>query len=362
VTFDWRDKEKFAALYTETGSVQKMATYLNRHGVEVSPSTINNWRILHGIQVANENYRQLPMPVPGASEDRSPVLKELLHYLRTRTAPEGRLPKAMVTDRKYAIEVVGSDLHAPFQHDGAWEVFLASVEKLKPEGVTLAGDVLDRNQISRYTRKPSAMRPVQDDLDWASTNVFARVNAVAPDARRTLILGNHEYGRWLRYIYERVPELETLRVLDFSRLLGLEQLGWGFEPDGYELVDGLSIDHGDRHTNQIGGGSAMSARKEMIDTGISGVTGHTHHLGMFWRNDNAGYRVHLECGCLCDQDKMRDAFVTANKRGLKREDWHLGFAIIYYHPNGQSFSIEPVSILTRGKKTWAIVSGEEVMA
>jgi hypothetical protein len=359
----WKDRDKLAELYVRLGSTARVASYFQQQGLQVSSGTINNWRIKFSIPIANESYATRD----DKSYDIEPIeptentsFRELLDYLRNRPVPIGRGSRVKPSKGKYATELVGCDLHAPFHHEGAWEVFLAAAEKLQPDGVTLNGDTLDLNQLSRFTKKPTAIRQVQADLDWARENVFARVNAVAPLARRTCVLGNHEYERWLRYLYERVPELATLRALDLEGLLGLTEMGWRYEPDGYDLIDGFDVEHGDRHTSMIGGGSAMSARKEMIDTGTSGVTGHTHHLGMFWRNDNAGYRVRLEGGCLCDQDKMREAFVTARKRGRKREDWHLGFAIVYYHPDGEAFSIEPVSIIDNGRRTFAVVAGEEI--
>jgi len=104
----------------------------------------------------------------------------------------------------------------------------------------------------------------------------------------------------------------------------------------------------------------MSARKEMIDSGISGCSAHTHKLGKFYRYDMASYRVWCECGCLCDQDKMRDARVTARKHGHKREDWHLGFAIVYHRAGGEAFDIKDVPILQSGRRTFCIINEEEI--
>jgi hypothetical protein len=57
---------------------------------------------------------------------------------------------------------------------------------------------------------------------------------------------------------------------------------------------------------------------------------------------------------------MRDAGVTARKRGLKVEDWALACTIVYYNPKGESFKIEPVPIIDSKGRTYAIVNGEEI--
>jgi hypothetical protein len=286
----------------------------------------------------------------------------LLEYLRSRRVPEGAPPKVKVNGSGYATELVGCDLHYPHHHRAAWEVFLGACEHIQPQGVTLNGDSLDLAQLGRYARDPRTFTPVQNDIDQCR-ELLARVPAAAPDARCTLVMGNHEWGRFENYLWTRCPELASLRCLDLESLLGLDELGWRYAKDGYWLIpDVLVLDHGSRHTNSLGGGSAQTARKEMLDIGTSGVTGHTHKLGMFWRQDGIGYRVWAEGGCLCDQDRMRAAGVTARKRGPSREDWHLGFLKVDYKPGGDAFTVTPIPILSNERRTFAIIDGEEISA
>jgi len=180
-----------------------------------------------------------------ALAQRDDTARELLDYLKTRPAPTGRPSRAAPTERRYVREIIGCDLHAPLHHEAAWEVFLATCERLQPEGVTLDGDVLDLNMVSRFVKRPRAVRQLQADLDWARENVFARVNAAAPDATKTFVLGNHEGPRWERYLWERCPEIAELRCLEMEALLGLTELGWHYEPDGYDLIpDVLTVQHG----------------------------------------------------------------------------------------------------------------------
>lgn len=363
-TFDHRDPVQFRAMYQWAGSNIALSRAMRQEGRSLSESTLNYARKQHGIGIANPQYAaRFGQPSETEQTDsKAQAVRELTEYLKSRPQPTGRPPRAKGADRRYQREIIGCDLHAPLHHEAAWEVFLATCERLQPEGITLNGDVLDLAMISRFVKRPRAVRQLQADLDWAREHVFARVNAAAPSATKTMVLGNHEGERWERYLWERCPEISELRCLAMEALLGLSELGWHYEPDGYELIaDTLVIDHGDRHTSALGGGSAMSARKEMIDTGLSGVSAHTHKLGKFYRNDNAGYRVWLEGGCLCDQAKMREHRVTARKRGPKLEDWHLGFAIVYHHPEHDAFDVKDVPVLTSRRRTFCIVGGEEIV-
>lgn len=361
-TFDYKDPVQLKAMHDWAGSYYKLCFRMNMAGRAISDATLSYQGRKNGMTRGTPGAL-LPVgePVshqPKVNEDSA---KELLAYLRNRSVPRVKQVKAKDSGQRYLTEVIGFDLHAPLHHEGAWEVFKKAIERLQPDGVTLGGDVLDLAQISRFVKKPSAVRQLQADLDWARDNVFGPINEIAPKARRTMILGNHEGERWENYLWSRVPEIAELRCLDMGALLGLDELGWCYEPDGYELIpDTFMVEHGDRHTNTLGGGSAQSARKEMIDTGLSGASGHTHHMGKFWRYDNAGYRVWTEGGCLCDQIKMREHRVTARKRGGKREDWHLGFLVIYYSTEHESFEVVDVSILQSHKRTFAVLHGEEI--
>jgi hypothetical protein len=145
-------------------------------------------------------------------------------------------------------------------------------------------------------------------------------------------------------------------------VLGLTEMGWIWQPYEYWPTDQLCVYHGDRHTSMLGGGSAMSARKESIDMGVSTVTGHTHHAGAFFRQDRAGYRVSYEIGMLADWRKMQAAHVTTRRTPTKCEDWHLACALIRYRPQHSAFRVELIPIVDDGHRTFCIWQDSEVVA
>lgn len=362
--FDYRDRQHLAAMYYWAGSCNALSEYLGRCGVNVSPGTLNKWRKKLGIPIAQDSYRERGEEVNLSPEASDESVYALLDYLKNRTVPKGRKSRAKPRKGDYLVEVIASDIHYPHHHEAAFEVFLSLLETIQPDGLSLNGDTFDFAQLGRYVQNPENIRGVQTDIDGCREEVFARINAALPeDASRTVIMGNHEYNRWVNYLWTRCPEVASLRVLDLETLLGLDEMGWAYERDGYWLLpDTLVVDHGDRHSNNLGGGSAMSARKEMLDVGTSGITGHSHHAGIFYRRDNAGYRLWIEGGCLCDWRKMRDAGVTSRKRGPKTEDWHIGVTVVWYAPDGSSFDGRFLPIVEGQRETFAIWNGERIAA
>jgi hypothetical protein len=145
-------------------------------------------------------------------------------------------------------------------------------------------------------------------------------------------------------------------------VLGLTEMGWVWQPYEYWFTDNLIGYHGDRHTSALGGGSAMSARKESIDMGCSTLTGHTHHAGAFFRQDRTGYRVSYEIGCTCDWRKMQAAHVTTRRTPVKAEDWHLCCALVRYRPQHSAFRVELIPIIDDGRRTFAIYQDQEIIA
>ena len=257
-TFDFHDRDQLIAACT--GRSQHQAARIRG----VDQSTISKWWIrLNCDEQAGE---------PPAPNDRS--LELLAAYFEARTVPPAPPPTAARTPGDYATCLVGSDLHFPHHHEGAFEVFLGLADTIKPDEIVLDGDVFDFAQIGKYVRDPNAYIPLQTDIDLCRERILGRINAARLSCVKRFIVGNHEEGRWQNYLFSRCPELASLRCLTMEAVLGLTEMGWTWQPYEYWVTDSLIVFHGDRHTNMLGGGSAMSARKEMMDMGCSGVTGH----------------------------------------------------------------------------------------
>lgn len=364
--FDHRVADKLGPMYRWAGSAEKLERFLAGHGLKVSASTLNNWRRRFNIEIADENYRardNVPEQTWEAPPDTSAAeaTAELLEWLQTRKVPALSPLMADVRKAKHSTAIIASDFHYPWHHEPSVQLLRRLVKEWRPDLLILNGDVFDFASLGRFPKNPSVLRPLQEVIDGGRV-LLGDLAAASPKTKTILIPGNHEETRLINYLWTQAPALASLRCLTLENLLGLAELGITYAADGVELTDELIVLHGDRVTNQLGGGSGGSARKEQLDLGCSSVTGHTHRGGLFLRRDRRGYRVSAEGFCLCDQHAMTAAGVTSQKRGGKVLDWHRGIIRADFHPNGSAFNLTPIPFLDTPERTFAMLWGQEVQA
>ena len=365
LTFSYRDLHQLTAMRQWADwSYGELARRMNAAGRQISPAALSKWGTQLGVPDARAAACGMafspPAVVDEAQNAAAERIAELSQYFAGRVVPEAPGPTAAIDSGGYATALVLSDIHFPFVHEGAFEVVLGLAELIRPTEIIIDGDCFDFAQVGRYIRDPNAHATMQTDIEACRRDIIARVNAASPQAVKRFIVGNHEEGRWRNYLYSRCPEIADMPCLTMEAVLGLTEMGWVWQPFDYWITDSLVVYHGDRHTSSLGGGSAMSARKESIDMGVSTITGHTHHAGAFFRQDRAGYRVSYEIGCLCDWRKMQAAHVTAQRTPTKMGDWHLAVCLVRYKPGHSSFRAELIPILEDGKRTFAIWQDSEV--
>jgi len=260
-----------------------------------------------------------------------------------------------------ATAVVLCDLHYPYVHYGALEIARAVIADWKPNLVILNGDTCDWEELSSFAKNPHPESTFQQHINEVK-QLLVDLRSACPEAAWIFVPGNHEEGRLRRYLWTVATALASLDCLRVESLLDLAGLGYAYAPDGVYLTPEMIVAHGDRVTNSLGGGSAQSARKEVIDYGISTVTAHTHKGGFYLRRDTRGYKGGYEGFSLCDADAMQAAGVTRKLSPGKKLDYHLGFWRIDYHTEGEAFGAVPVTIVDNGQRTFAIVCGEEYSA
>ena len=205
--------------------------------------------------------------------------------------------------------VVLSDIHIPFEDDDALEAALDVIERFKPSVVVLLGDVLDFFTISSHERDPARGETLQYEID-AGIMFFRRLRSIVPDSRIPYVLGNHE-DRLRRWIWKN-KDIASLRALDFDALL--ETATYGIETTPYNkdvVMGGVQF----RHGKSCG---VSAGPRNLGESGMSGVSGHTHKLSRESITRRAGVHTWIQTGCLCDlsPDWING---TAN--------WQHGFAI-----------------------------------
>lgn len=237
----------------------------------------------------------------------------------------------MITKPKYRKVLFVSDIHAPYHDEQAINALCAFAKWWKPNVVVFIGDVVDFYAISRFDKDPDRKHELQLEIDKAVA-VLERICKVCPTAVKHFVRGNHE-DRLRKYIWNRAEELHGLRSLDVRSLLQLDKLGITYHENGRMRYHGMVIKHGDIVRKFAG----YTSRGEFIETGISGVSGHTHRMAVYFIRNDAGTHLWMEIGCLC---QLNPSYMEG-----KTPDWQQGFGIGFYKDGSKRFNVDTVPII-----------------
>lgn len=228
------------------------------------------------------------------------------------------------------------DMHFGFAADGSPkhdERALAVAEKflawLRPDAIALIGDLVDAEDLGRFHKDPLRKKFLQQELDAAKA-WLRRLRRRHPDTPILYRQGNHEERLW-RHLCE-APALASLEALSWESLLDLDRLqihrfGYG---EHLELR-GFLIEHG----HLVRQGSAYSAAGMLRARGRSGISGHTHRLGLHYRTDAGGLKVWAENGCLC---RLDPGYV------IGAPDWQQGLTLVTWVTGSDLPHVEQVPI------------------
>lgn len=189
-----------------------------------------------------------------------------------------------------------SDLHAPYHDEGALKSALNLIRRVNPARIVLNGDVNDFFQLSRFNTGLERLDSLQAEIDVGNA-IRRAVRAAAPNAHLIETEGNHD-SRIKTYVARNARALTSLTALDPKRLFDYEELEIdAFGASGFRLRPEFIVKHG----SIVRKGAGTTAKAELLSTGISGISGHTHRLAT---HRVAGYipRQWTEQGCLCRVD------------------------------------------------------------
>jgi hypothetical protein len=239
--------------------------------------------------------------------------------------------KAVKTESNPYALVIG-DMHFGSEDWNVLDIFLQTVEELKPSTVILNGDTLDMFAISRYPkdiRFSTSLLKEREEYHKFLRLLHEVTSSYGSDIFETN--SNHSgdglEGRWWRYLSDRIGELAALP--EIKEKLSYESV---FYPTGdwnrtklvdyVEIVPGFIVMHGDvvrRH-----GGYSARGLFEKWFTSI--MCNHTHRIGMTsQRIPSIGsqkeqiVRVY-ENGCACS---LKPVYASA-------ANWQNAFSIINF--------------------------------
>jgi len=213
--------------------------------------------------------------------------------------------------KKKLSAIIVSDWHIwPGPRSFAEDVFLKTLENHKFDYVILNGDVTDQPAMSSHGRLPGE-EPLSlaDELEEAKTRVAA-VEERSGKAKRIWCWGNHD-ERLDKNILRQSPNLADVSGLSLEDQFPK----WAFVMS-LDINDVVVVKH-------FWHGSMHAAHANVLKSGKSMVTGHTHKLLVRPYADYSGVRYGIECGTLADPMGPQFRYVDNNPR-----DWHPGFVIL----------------------------------
>jgi predicted phosphodiesterase len=257
--------------------------------------------------------------------------------------------RVMSAPQKFKHALFYGDTHFPFEDSKAVRVVKALASKLKPERVIHMGDLIDCWQISTFDKDPLRRNTLQDDIDKAMEHL-KEVFMATPNAEHYYLEGNHEFRltKTICRMPESQRELARLRV--FQRHVSwsgiMEECGvgkdlWEFIPMRGQARRRLFPKLITKHGNIVSKWSAMTAKREWERYGCSGISGHTHRMGLFYHNDFNGAHAWAETGCTCD----------LHPEYTEDPDWQHGLVVGTFTNDWKYFVFEPVYI-QQGNAIW----------
>ncbi len=227
------------------------------------------------------------------------------------------------------------DTHGIYADLEAIDCALALSRWYKPKRVILFGDHVDFEGISRFEKPHEAISRMVDDLS-AQYKFCGQVRESHPDADIFYIPGNHEW-RFERFLW-KCPEAAAIlkaKEMDLPKVLGIADFNIKWAEDGYVVGNSKFMwKHGDAVRSKSG----VSAMVELERNGMSGASGHTHRLGMYYSTTRMGSAVWAESGCLCNLDP------PYAKKGQKM-NWQQGISLGSVSPGGKGFTVHTVPIV-----------------
>lgn len=205
-----------------------------------------------------------------------------------------------------------NDWHIPFEDERVVELELAFCKELQPE-IIIIDEWHDFYVVSKYDTNPKRHHALQEEIDIAE-KYLKRLRSYCPKARIILLDSNH-LDRLRKYLWHQARALSSLRALDIEQLMNLREHRVEFKKDF--TYKGVFYKHG----TVVRKFSSYSAKGEFEKEDMSGVSGHTHRLGLYLQTTRAGDFFWMESGCACRKDAEYIEGIA---------NWQSGFTMVEY--------------------------------
>jgi hypothetical protein len=220
-----------------------------------------------------------------------------------------------------------NDWHVPFHDPLVIDVAIKFCGYIQPDIIVLH-ELHDCYDLSKFDKNPLRIENLQDEINEVKKYLWA-IRKVCPKSRIILLNSNH-LDRLRKYCWKEAKALASLDVLKLENLLELKEFKIEFMEDF--TYEGFLFKHG----NIVRQESSFTAKAEFLKEGVSGCSGHTHRLGMYFKTLRGGSYVWIESGCLCD---LQPEYITGTA------NWQQGLSMISFKPNSKHFIAQVYPII-----------------
>ena len=233
------------------------------------------------------------------------------HSLNTRLPVERKERKELEVQDGYVL--IGSDIHIwPDIETVAMKGLVKFCKKLQPKVVILNGDVMDFPSISRWNPLGWENRPlVVEELKAAQEWTNKVVNA-APNAERVWTLGNHD-ARFEATFAKRIPEAERVHGLHLK-----DHFPYWEGAQSCWINDDVCVKHRWK-------GGIHAAWRNVVESGVSIVTGHLHNPSVRPYTDYRGTRFGVDGGMTAYTFGPQFTYLEDNPR-----NWRSAFTVLKF--------------------------------
>jgi len=243
-------------------------------------------------------------------------------------------------------ELFISDVHFPDHDPEAWELTCQVAEFLQPEIIFHGGDIYDFYQFSRFEQDPRRQTTLHKEIS-AANQALRGLWKLTPRSQLFYKPGNHEAGRWEKYLWKVMPELMDHPMIAFRKLLELENDPITFVPNThlYKIGD-LYHAHGDEFP------AAKSNPARDIFKSLQGnvIFGHWHTISLYYHRVRAKNRQYGAFGNGC--------LSNLNPEYTRFPQWQQGVSKVLYTTEGL-FHVDQIPYFrTKKGKLGCIVDGE----
>lgn len=241
---------------------------------------------------------------------------------------------------KDGVVIVFSDAHLHPKQDYpiAAKALLKVVKDLQPDVIVDGGDLLDLASISKHDKLGwEDSISVKDELD-VGFRFLSQLSFASPNSKCIELQGNHT-DRMDKFLVKHCPQFKGLKGFRYQ-----DQL-----PPGWDYSRSLMINDNTMFLHQFNQG-VHAAYNNVMKSGISIVTGHTHILEVKPFTDYTGTRYGIQTGTLADP-KVNPFFEYTLGTPL---NWNSGFVVLTYANseliNPELCTVSKAGAFFRGKK------------